>query len=72
MLRTNWISRQKVSAWQPVYDALPLEEKQIICAEVDRLLREQRQSETSDIPVKLPVSDLGQSVLNLATEPESA
>jgi hypothetical protein len=30
------------------------------------------QSETSDFPVNLPVSDLGQPVLHLATEPEPA
>ncbi|HEX3447793.1 MAG TPA: hypothetical protein VHS97_06040 [Isosphaeraceae bacterium] len=30
------------------------------------------QSETSDLPVNLPVPDLGQSVLNLATEPDPA
>jgi hypothetical protein len=50
------------------YDALPLEEKQIVSTEVDRLLREQAQSETSDFPVNLPVSELGQPVLNLAAE----
>jgi hypothetical protein len=50
------------------YDALPLEEKRVVSAEVDRLLREQAQSETSDFPVNLPHDTLGQSVLNLATE----
>ena len=50
------------------YDGLPLEEKQIVSAEVDRLLRSKAQSETSDFLVKLPVPDLGQSVLNLAIE----
>ena len=33
-----------------------------------RLTLKALQSETSDFPVKLPVPDLGQSVLNLATE----
>jgi hypothetical protein len=50
------------------YDALPLEEKRVVSAEVDRLLREQAQSETSDFPVNLPDNVLGQPVLNLATE----
>ena len=50
------------------YDALPLEEKQIVSAEVDRLLREQAQSETSDFPVNLPGLGLGQPVLKLAIE----
>jgi hypothetical protein len=50
------------------YDGLPLEEKQIVSAEVDRLLRSQAQSETSDFPVNLPENALGQSVLNLAVE----
>lgn len=49
------------------YDALPLEEKQIVSAEIDRLLREQTQSEISDFPVNLPVPNVGHSVLNLAT-----
>jgi hypothetical protein len=30
------------------------------------------QSETSDFPLRLPVPDVGQPVLNLATEPEPA
>ena len=54
------------------YDALPLEEKQIICAEVDRLLHEQAKSEISNSPVNLPVPALGQSVLNLAIDAEPA
>jgi hypothetical protein len=55
-----------------VYDALPIEEKQIICAEVDRLLHEQAESEISNSPVNLPVPAVGQSVLNLTTDAESA
>jgi hypothetical protein len=34
----------------------------------ERLTRTQGKSEVSDLPVKLPVPDLGQPVLNLATE----
>ena len=34
----------------------------------ERLTRTQGKSEVSDFPVNLPVPDLGQSVLNLATE----
>ncbi len=34
----------------------------------ERLTKTQGKSETSDFPVKLPVHDLGQPVLNLATE----
>jgi hypothetical protein len=39
----------------------------IICAEVDRLLHEQAESEISNSPVNLPVPAVGQSVLNLTT-----
>jgi hypothetical protein len=60
--------RAKSISMAAKYDALPLEEKQIVSAEADRLLRSQAQSEISDFPVNLPVSGLGQPVLNLATE----
>ena len=46
---------------------LPLDDQAFTSAKLRELIAK-KQSETSDFPVNLPVHDLGQPVLNLATE----
>jgi len=54
--------------FREAYDQAPPEIQQIISDKIDAFIKARQESETSEFPVNLPVPDLGQPVLNLATE----